>query len=248
MGQQGGGYLRNALEEKLPAEKERASPLYLLIDDLSGASLVAGWAWSRWMENWLPKGYVPDDEEQARTERHQRMHSICAGFRPGSAALDDLNGQRQNSFPVPPLTNPDDPDGWHQMPDTAGTSMRRARRVDAWFEGGIIHIDAGFQDSATTPAGHREAVHEYQVSATADPATMKILSISADPRILPYRECPAAVDNVQRLVGEPLHELRSTVLTVLRRINGCTHLNDVLRSLAEVPALLEHLKEPDSVC
>src|SRR5690606_26444452 len=99
-------------------------------------------------------------------------------------------------------------------------SMRRARRIDVWVED-VIHIDATFQDSASLPTGGRAAIHEYKLQATADPKTLELLSVVADPRILPYRECPAAAGNVARLVGTPLRAMRSQVLTVLRRSLGC---------------------------
>ncbi len=119
--------------------------------------------------------------------------------------------------------------------------MRRARRIDVWLDE-VIVIDSAFQDSATTPDGGRAAIHEYRLSATVDPASLQILSINADPRILPFAECPSAVSNLSRLVGSTLSALRSKVLTELRGTAGCTHLNDALRALADVPTLMRHLR------
>jgi hypothetical protein len=242
VGERGGGYLRTALNEALPLEKTDGSPLYLLIDDLSGASLVAGWAWSLWKEDWLPKDVVRDDAEATREARRRRMEGICTGFRPGSSALDDLDGRVQNFAEVPPLPHPDDPLGWHELTAHTAIAFRRARRIDAWREGDRIHIDAMFQDSATTPAGGRQAIHEYRIDAVADARTLTLLSVTADPRILPYPECPNAPNNLYRLHDTPLRELRTEVLERLRRVDGCTHLNDALRSMAEVPVLLQHLR------
>jgi len=241
VGCRGGGYLRGALDEALPLERTDGSPLYLLIDDLSGASLVSGWAWSRWKDDWLPKDYVQNDTAATREARRQRMESICTGFRPGSSALDDLDGHHQNFAAVPPLTNPDDPLGWHELTQHSGVAFRRARRIDAWREGDRIHIDVMFQDSATVPEGGRVAIHEYRIEAYADVRTLTLQSVTADPRILPYPECPNAPSNVHRLIGTPLRELRTTVLEKLRRVDGCTHLNDALRSMAEVSILAQHL-------
>jgi hypothetical protein len=61
------------------------------------------------------------------------------------------------------------------------------------------------------------------------------------PRVLPYDECPLAVRNVAALAGLPLSDARGTVLERLRGPLGCTHLNDMLRSLADVPGLARHL-------
>jgi hypothetical protein len=45
------------------------------------------------------------------------------------------------------------------------------------------------------------------------------------------------------MLGTPLIELRAKVLETLPGIWGCTHLNDVLRSMAEVPQLAAQLWE-----
>lgn len=81
-------------------------------------------------------------------------------------------------------------------------------------------------------------MHESVVRATADPLSQRLLSVTADPRVLPY---PMAVANVGRMVGTPLTDLRTAVLEQLKGIDGSTHLNDVLRSLAEVPVLVRPL-------
>jgi hypothetical protein len=240
IGSRGGGHLRAKLAQVLPGERETGSPLYLLIDDFSGASLVAGWAWSRWDEEWTTRsrGQGPT------TGRNRLMEGICAGFRPGSTALrSDGTADRRilSSAPVVPLPHPEDPLGWHTLPEQAGVGMRRARRIDVWVED-VIHIDAGFQDSATSPAGGRVAVHEYHVTARADPNSFELISVKAEPRVLPYRECPAASPNASRMLGTPLGELRLEVLEKLPGSLGCTHLNDVLRSFAEVPQMLANAR------
>ena len=61
--------------------------------------------------------------------------------------------------------------------------------------------------------------------------------MDALPRVLPYVECPLAATNAEWLVGTPLALLRREVLDRLRGEDCCTHLNDALRALAEVPVL-----------
>jgi len=119
--------------------------------------------------------------------------------------------------------------------------MRRARRIDVRL-GKVIQIEAAFQDSAAKPDGTRAALHEYDLTATADPSSMRLLSIDATPRVLPFGECPGAVANISRLLDSELPQLRRTVLDQLPGTLGCTHLNDALRALAEVPALVNHLR------
>lgn len=115
--------------------------------------------------------------------------------------------------------------------------MRRARRIDVWVDNNDIRVDAFFQDTAMTPAGIRVAVHEYCISATADVADGRLTALFVDPRVLPFDACPNAVSNTSRVVGTTLSDLRSTVIPTLPGTEGCTHLNDMLRALAEVPAL-----------
>jgi hypothetical protein len=239
IGIRAGGHLRSALEQALPDEHRRSTPLHLLLDDFCGASLVATWAWSRWDPDWMAtkaKSGIPMTAGKAG-----QMEGICAGFRPGSSALlpNGMSNTRiQSSADVPPLPHPDDPEGWHELAEQTGVAHRRARRLDVWIADGAIQIDAGFQDSAATPVpGQRQAVHEYRVLARASLDDFTLTSIDATPHILPYRECPAAVANVQAMVGRPLSDFRQSVLDRLKGTAGCTHLNDVLRSLADVPAL-----------
>jgi hypothetical protein len=238
VGERGGGYLRTALDTILPAEQGGGTPLYLLIDDLSGTSLVAGWAW----EGWTLDQRRPETAE-VRAARMANMAGVCTGFAPGSMAL---GGFPQNHVRVVPLTNPEDPEGWHELRQLDCPSLRRARRIDVWLEDGVIHVDSGFQDSAGSADGGRIAIHEYRLRATADPRSGRLLSVAAEPHILPYPDCPGAIANIGGLVGVPMRELRMEVLRQLRRTKGCTHLNDALRALAEVPVLAAHLQRRQS--
>jgi hypothetical protein len=238
IGARAGGGLRQAVEAAVPDERRRATPLHLILDDMAGASLVCAWAWSQWDPDWLETGRKIVGET-AWAKRLASREGVCIGFAPGSSALAPET-ERGASTAAPDLRNPADPQGWHAFPEHDGIAFRRARRIDLSLDG-LIRIDAAFQDSATTPAGGRSVVHEYTLSAAADPATLRLVSLEAEPRVLPHRECPSAVGNLGRLVGQPLTALRETVLTELGGAAGCTHLNDALRALAETPALLRLL-------
>ncbi len=203
IGQRGGGHLRRALEEIMPDEKHGGTPLHLILDDISGASLVAGWAWSQWTDDWL---HAPDgsfDEANFAQEMEKRT-GICVGFAPGGSVLKlGANRRPSGGAPTPDLRNPADPEGWHAYAEQTGVGMRRARRIDVTrAEQGIV-IEAAFQDSGTRPDGGRAALHE----------------------------------------GERLADLRALVLERLRGTAGCTHLNDALRALAEVPQLVALLEQ-----
>lgn len=232
-----GGKFRGILNEALPGEREAGTPLYLMLDDLAGTTLVSRWAWSRWFPGWATA-----PTEEGRKAHAEAMLGNCLGLRPGSRGIVDQGAPvlQQNSSDVGPIRNPADPHGWHAFGELTGEiQFRRARRIDAWREGGTIHVETHFQDSSNTREGvGRRALHEYLLWAEADANTGLLTAIDARAGTLPYGECPGAIANLRFLIGKPLADLRTTVLQMLRRTNGCTHLNDVVRSLAEVPAML----------
>jgi hypothetical protein len=94
-----------------------------------------------------------------------------------------------------------------------------------------------FRDSCWTPAEREEVLHEYQIIGSADRETGELLTVTAVPRVLPYVECPGAAPHAARMAGTALRAMRREVLDRLRSTDCCTHLNDGLRSLAEVPVL-----------
>lgn len=241
VGIRAGGESRAALTRIMVADRIAGTPLYLILDDFAGASLVAGWVWSRWTDDWQRQ--AQQSGAQATAGRHGNMEGVCTGFAPGSSALGDptAGGIRvQSSTRVPPLLNPADPDGWHTLAIQPGVGMRRARRIDVWREGEGLAIDLGFQDSGTAPdGGDRIAIHEYHVAARAEGG--RLTQLAVDPRILPFRECPGAAAKAQAMLGSFLSDLRSRVLETLSGIEGCTHLNDVLRSMGEVPKMIAQI-------
>jgi len=244
VGERGGGRLRQVLLDHLPEERRNGTPLYLLLDDISGVSLISGWSWSRWPELMADSLEGHPMANMSREERFQSMASVCIGFRPGSSALsaDRMGPPDQNNAEVVPLPHPDDPKGWHQFSEFPSVHMRRARRIDVWLDDGIA-IDAAFQDSGSSPSGRRVAIHEYKLSAHSDAAGDTLAQLKAEPRVLPFAECPNAIENIGAVIGSPLRELRDRVLQNLGKTMGCTHLNDAMRALAETPILAGELRE-----
>jgi len=250
VGAKGGGALRAVLDAKLPEERRAGTPLALLLDDIAGATLVAPFAWSRWSEDWQRRaaGLPPADPDARARISLPQMEGICAGFVPGSSALlDDGTGRmnpetNHNVAPAPPLAAPDDPWSWHELDEHPPVAMRRARRIDVWRDHDVIAIDAMFRDSCWQPDGGEVAVHEYRIDATADAVTGEVTAVRADPRVLPFAECPGAAPNASLIVGANLADLRAEVLDRIRLTDCCTHLNDALRSLAEVPVIAAALE------
>ena len=240
VGARGGGGLRSAVDDALPDDRRQRTPLALLLDDIAGASLVGGFAWSRHSPDWM-RGFAREGDGPKVSIPRRTMIGICAGFRPGSATLlpdGTPKGGGHNVVPVPPLTDPADTIGWHPLATMPEVAMRRARRMDVWREDDVYRVDAHFRDSCSDPELTEVGVHEYSIQATIDAAALVLTDVAAAPRVLPYSECPSAAPNVGRLVGLPLADLRLGVLEMLRGIDCCTHLNDALRALADVATLL----------
>jgi hypothetical protein len=115
--------------------------------------------------------------------------------------------------------------------------MRRRRCIDVAVDGdGSFAIWAMFRDTVGEGGGDEVVLHEYAVRATGRDG--RVGSITAEPRVLPFPECPAAADAVGALVGSPVDDLASVVPDTLTGIASCTHLNDLLRALGGVGGLL----------
>jgi hypothetical protein len=249
VGVRAGGQSREALARAMG--DLRGQPLFQLIDDFAGASLVSRWVFSQWQPDWMER--ITASADMAAMGQKGPRAGVCSGFAPGSTALDGDRPKVANDHrtEVVALENPADPQGWHAMPPMVGTEgegnpqgeprFRRARRIDVWRDGDLVWVDAGFQDSGNTPDGQRAAIHEYRVYAQVDATTMELRSLQALPLILPFAECPVATIKASKMIGQPVTGFRSAVIETLPGIEGCTHLNDVLRALSDVPELAAHL-------
>lgn len=239
-GARAGSQLRSAIAATLGDELARGTPLYLLLDDIAGASLVANWG----AMQWFPDRALSPVEQAQIDARHASMEGVCMGFSPDSPVMiGGPEGRAPHHHRVAPLDATPDALAWHRLAAQQGPAARRARRIDVRFDEDRILADTHFQDSCPLPDGGRLTVHEYLLRVTVDRETLVIVSAVADPRILPFSYCPAATLSVDRLVGTSVASLRQTVLELFARTQGCTHLNDTMRSLAEVPQLAAALEQ-----
>ncbi len=150
--------------------------MHVLLDDLAGTSLIAGFAWSRW-----------DPEAASRMRAAQRPGQlgmrkgriICSGLRPDGHVHTASEEERENlhdARPAAPLSGVDDPWAWHLMPERPPVAMRRHRRIDVWRgagegegdDGDELVVDEFFRDSCWEPDGSEIVLHEYAVSARID--------------------------------------------------------------------------------
>ncbi len=243
VGARAGGHLRGLLRDAMPDLVAAAHPLYLVLDDLSGTALVSAFAWVQWYPNWGTKWRERLGEDQHAQLMAQRVN-VCWGLQEGNSGVSgDASPDDVATADAGDLRNPADPLGWHALSDHEGPGFRRARRIDVVRDeaAGVLRIDSAFQDSSSLPGGGRVAIHEYLLRAVADIETLELLLLEPEARILPFSECPGAIANTQRLVGRNLADVREEVLAQLRGPDGCTHLNDALRALADVPSLARQI-------
>jgi hypothetical protein len=236
VGVRGGSYLRSAIDDALPGEREAGTPLHLLLDDIAGTSLIAGFVWSRWQPEALRNMNRPIPAEFGM----RKGRIICSGLRPGGWAQTarETGGEQAHAVRLAgDISERDDPLAWHEFPERPEVCMRRHRRVDVWCDGDSLFVDAFFRDSCWEPEGTELALHEYSVDAEVDAATHTLREVHAQPHVLPFPECQWAAPHVNLLVGMPVAGFRASVQETLAELQCCTHLNDMLRCLAEVPSL-----------
>jgi hypothetical protein len=172
---------------------------------------------------------------------------ICSGWRSGGIMMTAIDLGREIPLrrgPIAPQIDAgpgsEDPEGWHAEEPLPPGAMRRRRRMDLLppRSAGGIEIDAMFRDTYVGRDGVETVVHEYALRVALGPGPDPVVrAVEAEPRVLPWPECPVAAASAGRLVGVPVAELGRWVRRELTGTSTCTHLNDLLRSLAGVPAM-----------
>ena len=253
------------------AEGADGSLLYLLLDDLPGATLVSGYAIHRAggfdgppasepatapVASPAPSAApAPDPAPAPAAPPPPRpapdfgsRGDLCAGWAHDATMM--VHVRKTGALPVPlgppaPRLEPQsDPLSWHAMAPLTPYAVRRRRRLDliAPAQGGDEHrIDLHFRDSHVDEHAQETVLHEYSVTGTADRAAGRIGAVVARAHVLPWLECPGAVASAERISGMALSSLRPVVRKEFVGRTTCTHLNDSLRSLADIEALFEEL-------
>lgn len=214
---------------------------YTLLDDLPGAVLVSGYAL---LHADVVAGIPQDTPEHDVAGYLAQRADLCAGWAADGTMLRLIGEHRRSPVPIGPPAPPLDhvPGGFHPVAPLVAHATRRVRRTDVHpVRGGSHRVEAFFRDSHRDDAGVETVVHEYSVAMTVDAATRTVATLVVDPDVLPWIECPSALASAQRLVGQPVGGLRTFVRRELTGVTTCTHLNDVLRSLADVDHLIDVL-------
>lgn len=199
------------------------SPLAALLDDVPVAVLVSGYLALR-------AGSQPQVDSI-----ENRMRDICSGWRDGGEPL--TMALSTGSSPVPAVSPVGDVPLYDGFPPLPRQALRRVR----WAfltpsPDGEAQVEAGFRDSTRDHDGSEGVLHEYAVSARLD-AAGSVQDLRADPRVLPFSECLYAVPEVSAVDGQVATLLPTQVPRLLPGNLGCTHLSDLLRSLACLPRL-----------
>ena len=230
---------RRAISAAFPDDEHRASLAYFLVEDLTTTPLLSTFALSRRPE-------TDDLFVELSAGPVSLMEDVCAGYRSDGLAMElrRKNQQRSQNVAVIVSDPADDPEAaWYPLHPPRDIGMCRRRRIDVVPGGDGFTVSAGFRDHSWDPDGSEAIVHEYELEASlvADGRVLVLASVEARPRVIPYPDCPSAAAKVERLVGLPLPELRTRVLTELRGVDSCTHLNDMVRALAELGDIVNAL-------
>lgn len=220
------GGFRARVEGVVP---DRGSPLRQLLDDLPVAAMLSGYAH---IYSEPPTGQL--------AAAAARRAGVCAGWAADGTMMQAIRSTGLLPVPVGPAAPdpepPDDPWAWHALPALRPGSMRRRRAVDV-AAGAELVVRATFRDSHAGDDGTERILHEYTLEAAVDPSSGAFTRCTATPAVLPWPECPSAAAGTSELVGNPVVAVDALVRRELRGLRGCTHLNDLLRSLSAVVPL-----------
>ncbi|TFV88823.1 DUF2889 domain-containing protein [Blastococcus sp. CT_GayMR16] len=218
------------------------SPEAGLLDDLPTVRLISGYA------------LMMEAEESPAPPTGQRrapLVGICSGWRADGVAVQramaevPLLGAAATTPPLESVTG--SPEAFLEEEALAPRTMRRRRVLEiAPAADGGWDVFAYLRDSHVDRAGIEHGLHEYVVTATAGRGDLRLRSVVAEPRTLPFRDCPLASPNVDRLIGMPAGEAGSGVVDRLPGAAGCTHLNDLLRTFRFLPRLAAMVDRGDT--
>lgn len=237
VGARAGGGFRRQLDEIVPLD-EAGSLLRQVLDDLPAAVLISGYAFMR-----MATRQGLDPSSLTPPGALDRMTDLCSGWRSGGTMVQSIaegNGVPIQDTPHAPSLSEADPVAWHDMPELAPDHMRRRRCLDVSVQAdGALSVWAMFRDTVGEPDGEESVLHEYAVQARVVDGAID--AISAEPRVLPFPECPGAAGHVGVLAGMAVADMPLGVPETLVGTASCTHLNDLLRALGGLAAVIDRL-------
>jgi hypothetical protein len=268
VGTRAGGGFRRRLDEVVPPE-DAGSLVRQVLDDMPAGLLISGYAFMRLArrQGHAPSSLTPPDVLDRMVDlcsgwRAGGVAAESIGTGHGIPMQDcppapELRGVLAVPMPSPQprrravtaatvapairaeTANPDgDPWAWHETGPLPSDHMRRRRCLDLTAEDdGTFSIWAMFRDTVGEPEGGEAVLHEYAVEATGRDGVLT--EVRADPRVLPFPECPGAAGHVAALAGVAVADLPTAVPEKLVGVASCTHLNDLLRALGGLAGLFD---------
>jgi len=233
--------------QALPQDEQ--TTLRAVLDDLPVAALIARYAVQRTASLLAAPEQAAGLAMEARTIHRpelaqlilERMTNLCAGWQEGGIAVTAMRQSAEmplQSCPAAPSLAGADPDGWQEVIPLPTFAMRRRRRLDVVPDGaGGARVHGMFRDTYGEPGRGEIVLHEYALTARVD-AGARLHDVVAEPRVLPFEECPLAAASAGRLEGLPAAEAAAALHQNVLGSSGCTHLTDMLRGLGAVPYLL----------
>lgn len=246
VGQRSGSGFRRFLDETAPKDPD-SSLVRQLLEDLPAAALISGYSSLR-----LARRLGLEPGSLTPPNVLDRMTDLCSGWRAGGLAVQNVSagsGVPVQDTPSAPDLEREQPGAWHQIPVLEADWMRRRRLVDVTFDPEAdpgapktARIWAMFRDTVGEPDGSEAVLHEYSVTGQLvwSEDGPRLATVAADPRVLPFVECPAAAAEVVALEGRLLKDLPRSVPEVLFGVASCTHLNDLLRNIGGIAPALEN--------
>ena len=171
---------------------------------MPAAALISGYAWMRLARRagHHPASLMPPGALD-------RMTDLCSGWRAGGAAVTSVvagHGVPVQDCPPAPGSTADDPWAWHGIGPLEADWMRRRRCMDVTVDAdGAFRVWAMFRDTVGEGDGAELVLHEYAVRAAG--AGTVLHAVEAEPRVLPFAECPGAAHAVGSLAGAELGAL-----------------------------------------
>lgn len=203
-----------------------------MLDDVVGTTLASGYG----------RLFEAPAEHSGNLALH--MSQTCIGFHTMHERREEFDVQRYFEKKQPSVDFvPADTVAWHQDDPMRPRSFRRRRMLQVAPLGDAVAVTGYFRDTFMTPEGTEKVVHEYGLDAIVSGPTLILDSVEASPGSLPLDHCPLASRSALRLEGLPLSEVETAVRRDLAGPAACTHLNDELRNLRLVPALLDLLDD-----
>ena len=227
---------RAAADKAAPELRQARDLRYTLLDDVPVATLISGHALSasNLLGDVAKSGYLPVADQ-------------CAGFATGGVLMTSFEAGDPvivTGPEAPDLDHSDDSWAWHQLAALPRHGMRRRRRIDVYQseKPSRVGIDAMFRDTYVRNDGVETIIHEYTLAAEVDTDSGVIAESVATPRVLPWQECPGAAASAKRIAGMTLSDLHFRVRQELFGTSTCTHLNDLLRSVADAENLIAKVR------